>query len=308
MLHLASACQYHPIATSDHAPVSIDIHFPLSVTPAKLWRFSSHLLSDDKFKDFVNSQIRLYIEINDTADVSCGTVWEALKAYVRGQVISYVSKLRKDERVRLSAILEELLRIDETYSSSPSPTLYKKRILLHSEHDLLMTSVAERQLRQTKQRFFEQGDKAGRLLAQQARAVNASRLIPKVKSPEGNLVSDPIEINKSFFEFYNNLYTSECPIIGTINPNPLDSLTFPQIDVVNTGRMGDPISTLEIQEAIKSMQNGKSPGPDGFTVEFYKAYSFLLAPILARMYNDSLKEGRLPQTLHFVAATDQFPS
>ena len=149
----------------------------------------------------------------------------------------------------------------------------------------------------TKQRFFEQGDKAGRLLAQQARTVNASRLIPKVKSPEGNLVSDPIEINKSFFEFYNNLYTSECPTIGTINPNPLDSLTFPQIDVVNAGRMGDPISTLEIQEAIKSMQNGKSPGPDGFTVKFYKAYSSLLAPILARMYNDSLKEGRVPQTL-----------
>ena len=48
--------------------------------------------SDDKFKHFVNSQIHLYIEINDTADVSCGTVWDALKVYVRGQVIAYVSK------------------------------------------------------------------------------------------------------------------------------------------------------------------------------------------------------------------------
>lgn len=46
------------------------------------------------------------------------------------------------------------------------------------------------------------------------------------------------------------------------------------------------------------MHNGKSPGPDGFIVEFYKTYSSLLAPILLRMYNDSLKNGKLPPSLY----------
>ncbi len=46
------------------------------------------------------------------------------------------------------------------------------------------------------------------------------------------------------------------------------------------------------------MQNGKSLGPDGFTVEFYKAYYNLLIPILVRMYNNSLQKGQLPATLY----------
>ncbi len=51
---------------------------------------------------------------------------------------------------------------------------------------------------------------------------------------------------------------------------------------------------VEIQKAIKSMQSGKSSGPDGFTAEFYKLFSSSLTPALARLYNDSFKECHLP--------------
>ena len=297
LLHLVNSCEYHPIVISDHAPTTLDINFPLAVFPPPTWKFSSHLLSDSDFRDFISVQISSYIEINDTSDVGSGTLWEALKATVRGQIISYVSHMRRAEKARLIEISDELCVLDETYSSSPSPSLYNKRLLLHSEHDLLMTGIVERQLRQCRQHFFEQGDKAGRLLAQQARATSASRLIPQIRSPDGNLTSNPADINRSFLEFYANLYTSECPSIPTPTTNPLNFLTYPKIDDTISRGMGGPISILEIREAIKSMQNGKSPGPDGYTVEFYKAYSSQLAPILAKMYNDSLQEGRLPETL-----------
>ncbi|XP_027132426.1 protein FAM200A-like [Larimichthys crocea] len=79
-----------------------------------------------------------------------------------------------------------------------------------------------------------------------------------------------------------------------MTPNPLDRLTYPQIDVNISRELGGPISLLEVHEAINSMQNRKSPGPDGFTVEVFKAYSMLLAPILVQMFNDSFTEGRLP--------------
>ncbi len=54
---------------------------------------------------------------------------------------------------------------------------------------------------------------------------------------------------------------------------------------------------VEIQEAIKSMQSGKSPGPDGFTAEFYKLFSPSLTPAFARLYNDCFKECHLPPIL-----------
>lgn len=45
------------------------------------------------------------------------------------------------------------------------------------------------------------------------------------------------------------------------------------------------------------LQNGKTPGPDGFTVEFLKLFSATTAPALQRIYNESFAEGRLPPTL-----------
>lgn len=60
----------------------------------------------------------------DTPDVSSGTLWEALKATVRGQVISYISQVRRTERSRLEEITDELGKIDEMYSVSPSPTVF----------------------------------------------------------------------------------------------------------------------------------------------------------------------------------------
>ena len=212
--------------------------------------------------------------------------------------ISYVSQKRRAERARLVEIADDLLKLDGVYSTSPSPTLYKKRLMLQSEHDLLMTHVVERQLRQSRQYFFEQGDKAGRLLAQQACAASASRLIPQIKLPDGSHTSDPLVINKTFSDFYTTLYTAECAPITAITPNPLDLLPYPQIDENISSELGRPISLSEVQEAIKAMQNRKSPGPDGFTVEFYKTYSMLLTPILVRMFNDSFTKGRLPATLY----------
>ena len=62
-------------------------------------------------------------------------------------------------------------------------------------------------------------------------------------------------------------------------------------------KLGAPIAGAEVQEAIGQLQSGKSPGPDGFVVEFYKAYSTLIIPHLANVYNESFNSGRLPPTL-----------
>lgn len=45
------------------------------------------------------------------------------------------------------------------------------------------------------------------------------------------------------------------------------------------------------------MQNGKTPGPDGYTVEFYKAFATKLAPLVLKLFENSLNNEKLPQSL-----------
>lgn len=85
------------------------------------------------------------------------------------------------------------------------PTLYS----LQSEYDLLSTSIVERQLLHTTQRYFEHGDRAGKLLAYQVRAATASRLVPRTKSSAGEIVIDPMTTSNVFSDFYSGLYTLE---------------------------------------------------------------------------------------------------
>jgi hypothetical protein len=53
------------------------------------------------------------------------------------------------------------------------------------------------------------------------------------------------------------------------------------------------VSEPELKESLFSMRNGKIPGPDGVTVEFFKAFYDLLKEDLLLMIRESQKEGRV---------------
>lgn len=59
-----------------------------------------------------------------------------------------------------------------------------------------------------------------------------------------------------------------------------------------------PISSQEITEAIKALPAGKSPGQDGFTVEFFKCYAEDLLSLFEKMLADAFEDGRLPPSLN----------
>lgn len=71
------------------------------------------------------AQISEYIEFNDSPEANSGFLWEALKAFVRGQIISFTSYMSKAERTKRQDILDKLLKLDETYAVSLTCPLQK---------------------------------------------------------------------------------------------------------------------------------------------------------------------------------------
>lgn len=51
------------------------------------------------------------------------------------------------------------------------------------------------------------------------------------------------------------------------------------------------------------MQNGKTPGPDGYPIESFKKFLSKLSPVLLDMFNDSLFHGSLSQSLTEASVT-----
>ena len=53
------------------------------------------------------------------------------------------------------------------------------------------------------------------------------------------------------------------------------------------------LNLSELSYALKNMKNNKTPGPDGFTVEFYKMFWDDISVFLLRSLNDGFRKGSL---------------
>ena len=61
------------------------------------------------------------------------------------------------------------------------------------------------------------------------------------------------------------------------------------------------VSTNEAYKALSSIKTKKAPGPDGIPNTVLKLFAYELAPVVANMYNSSLREGFIPPLLKSAA-------
>ena len=194
--------------------------------------------------------------------------------------------------------MDSILDIDRQNASSPNPVLATKRLQLQTEFNLLSTSKAEHLLQRTRATYYEHGDRASRLLASQLRHQHASHFISQIYDSSQKLTADPANINLEFSLFYSNLYKSEPPPDTLVMESFLNNLEIPTVSRESAENLDRPLSVQEITLCISLMQNDKSPGPDGFSAEFFKKFAVQLAPLLLDVFNDSLERGVLPPTLN----------
>ena len=83
----------------------------------------------------------------------------------------------------------------------------------------------------------------------------------------------------------------------------LEKYNFPKLDQEEIENLNRPIISMEIETVIRNLPANKSPGPHGFTAEFYQKYREELTPILLKLFQKIEEEGKLPNSFYEATIT-----
>ena len=83
----------------------------------------------------------------------------------------------------------------------------------------------------------------------------------------------------------------------------LKECNFPKLNQEEIENLNRPITSTEIETVIRNLSANKSPGPDGFTAEFYQKFREELTTILLKLFQKIAEEGTLPNSFYEATIT-----
>ena len=141
-------------------------------------------------------------------------------------------------------------------------------------------------------------NKIDKPLARLIRGHRNSILINKIRNEKGDIKTELEEIQNIIRSYYKRLYSKKLENLDEmdnfLNRYQVPKLNQDQIKVINS-----PISPKEIETVINSLptkkkKKKKSPGPDGFSAEFYYTFKEDLIPTLLKVFHKIETEVTLP--------------
>ena len=281
---------------SDHSAIMLNIQ---SLDQRKksgpgFWKFNANLLEDKEYVKKMCENIPAFIEkYRDVSDL--GLKWDVIKMEIRSFTVQYSKRKARLEKDKENQLLTKLNDLQEKLCSSRNDlNLLNEYYTLKAKLEKLLNKKIKGTILRSKARWYENGEKNSSYFLNLEKRNFLRKKISKLKLSNGEETDDAKTILEEEKAFYKNLYSTR-----NVNPNDSEFDTFfnnnllTPLNEEQSKKCEGMLTEQECYQALKHMDNGKSPGSDGFTCEFYKFFWDYVKQNVVESINYGFEKGQL---------------
>ena len=314
LLSLVNKTEILPGYRSDHSLVKLSLNLNHCRVGPSYWKFNNSLLRDDSYveqiQDVIKQTIKTYSVQHDNNSsrsevegkeilyeftVSDQLFFDTLLTIIRGETILYATRKKKN-MVNLECDLEkEIVNLEKALISKADKdrelgTLNEKKAQLESLRKEKMEGIKMR----SKIKWMEYGEKPSKYFLNLEKKNAVNKRICKLITTENKEIISHDDITSEIVSFYSKLYEKN-PVVDVDLNTILNDVGINKLTNSLSQKLEGELSIDEVHQALKNMKNNKSPGLDGFTVEFFKYFWKELHIFLVRYLNSAYLSG-MPYT------------
>ncbi len=261
-----------------HKIMTFDLIPNQTIGPSS-WKMNSSVVNDARYISEIED---IYtdlaaMDIQDPVDR-----WDLFITVVQGTTIAFTKRKARIQQALKKFLVKTIQNLEKVDNLDTSQTKlynhYKQRL-----DAILMEEIHGHQIRTKGQPKYELNEPDISTYSKFEKRYQSKSVIHQLEDENGQIYTDNNSLLTITEKYYTKLFTNSRTNIAKRN-KLLQNITK-RLSASDRMRLDAPLTLEELEKAVMALLINKSPGPDGISAEFYKAFWYLIKDMFLSYIN-----------------------